>query len=88
MSNNLKYDHVFAVVRYDYFNTPSGINFKNDFNVLKIFVNEAEAEEEAKRLNQLILERLGNEADSIYYVLLTRIKKGLLKHSPENAANE
>lgn len=76
--NGLKHDHLWAVVRYDAYQANSD-NPRIIFHVLKVFLLEEEAIQEAERLNQLREKQDPSHDRSIYYVELTRIKKGILK---------
>jgi hypothetical protein len=74
---NLKYDHVFVVLRYDaYISDPI-----NATTVLRIFPTESEAIMEAARLNTIKNNYTG-ENKSFYFVRQGRISKGLLKECP------
>jgi len=67
MSNNLKYDHIYVVLRYD-------ANISNPIDAvagIKAYVNENEALEEATRLKYV------NQSE--YFVRLVRIQKGIIK---------
>jgi hypothetical protein len=66
MSNNLKYDHIYVVMRYDAFIS----NPIDAVTGIKAYVSEIDAIEEATRLNNI------NKID--YFVRLVRIQKGLL----------
>ena len=73
---NKKFDHVYIVLRYDSFIID---NPRQAITVLKVFVNESDAIEEAERLNQLARMRSpASKSESQYYVELGRIKKGIL----------
>jgi hypothetical protein len=72
---NLKYDHIFAVLRHDsYVSNPI-----DAITVLRVFVSESEAIAESKRLNNLQQDSRIGEINSCYFVRQGRISKGLLK---------
>jgi tRNA A37 threonylcarbamoyladenosine synthetase subunit TsaC/SUA5/YrdC len=65
--SNIKYDHIYVVLRYD-------ANISNPIDAvagIKAYVNENEALEEAARLKRI------NQSE--YFVRLVRIQKGVIK---------
>jgi hypothetical protein len=69
-SPNVKYDHVYAIIRLDQGPTPCASLDKNLITITKVLRSKEEAEREVRRLNALNADK-GCE----YYCLATRLER-------------
>ena len=79
LSRNLKYDHVFAVIRVDRFHDPMAAP-ETAITVKKIVLSQQLAEAEVARLNAL-----NGDKGSLYFWQITRLERS--SDLPEVEAN-